>query len=68
MRDVNIYSLLRVIENDNEDPDTIELMVDRDTAMRSVPFLSRFLKLERLFFGGMNSNGDVLGFADGCMH
>jgi len=54
-----------VIENDNEDPDTIELMVDRDTAMRSVPFMSRFLKLERVFFGGKNSNGDVVGFADG---
>jgi len=69
VREVNIYSLLRIVEHeegdDHEDPDTIELMVDRDTAMRSVPFMSRFLKLERVFFGGKNSNGDVVGFADG---
>ena len=71
VREVNIYSLLRIVEHeegdDHEDPDTIELMVDRDTAMRSVPFMSRFLKLERVFFGGKNSNGEVFGFADGCI-
>ena len=71
VREVNIYSLLRIVEHeegdDHEDPDTIELMVDRDTAMRSVPFMSRFLKLERVFFGGKNSNGEVVGFNDGCI-
>jgi len=74
VRDVNIYSLIRQDPLPlPHDPNYTESIVDRDTAMRAVPFLSRFPKLERVVFRGKKSNGDIpyrpgfknLGFEDG---
>ena len=65
VRDVNIYSLIRQDPLPlPHDPNYTESIVDRDTAMRAVPFLSRFPKLERVVFRGKKSNGDIIGFED----
>ena len=65
VRDVNIYSLIRQEPLPlPHDSDYAESIVDRDTAMRAVPFLSRFPKLERVVFRGKKSNGDIFGFED----
>ena len=66
VREVNIYSLLRIVEHEEGgDPAVIELIIDSESAMRVIPYLCRFTKLERLFFGGKKSNGDIVGFKDG---
>lgn len=68
VREVNIYSLLRIVEHeegDVDDPAFIELIIDSESAMRAIPYLCRFSKLERLFFGGKKSNCGVVGFKDG---
>ena len=62
VREVNIYSLLRVVEHEEA---VIEFIIDSESSMRAIPYLCRFSKLERLFFGGKRSNGDVVGFNDG---
>ena len=62
VREVNIYSLLRIVEHEEA---VIEFIIDSESSMRAIPYLCRFSKLERLFFGGKRSNGDVVGFNDG---
>jgi len=62
VREVNIYSLLRIVEHEEA---VIEFIIDSESSMRAIPYLCRFSKLERVFFGGKRSNGDVVGFKDG---
>ena len=46
---VNIYSLFRVEGEGNN----TRIIVDAETVMKAVLFLSRFTKLEKVFFGGL---------------
>jgi hypothetical protein len=71
VRDIYIYSLLRyshvdeddeVDEPDMDDDEGLTTQVDADTAVRAVPFLCHFPKLERVFLGGRRPNGRVEGF------
>ena len=57
--EIHINSLLEVRVDEEGYPD---MFIDNESKMRVVPFLSRFGKLDRVVFGGKNSNtGDDMG-------
>lgn len=70
VKDVYIYSLIEYEpandpggEGGNDDGNDVECTLDEDTAIRAVPFLCHFPRLERVFIGGINPiNGKVEGF------
>jgi hypothetical protein len=51
-------------DNDDDDvwDDSISIRVDADTALRAIPFLCHFPRLERAFLGGVRRDGRVEGF------
>jgi hypothetical protein len=64
--DIHINSLMKevVIDFDIDGTEIKDVVVDLETRIKSIPFISRFLPtLERIHFGGKNRNGrDVEGF------
>lgn len=64
--EIHIHSLMKevLIEIDIDGGEIKDVVVDLETRIKSIPFISRFLPtLERVHFGGKNQNGrDVEGF------
>ena len=58
IREIHINSLYDVtIEEAGTEDECRDIYVDFETKIRLLPFLSRFDKLERVFFGGKDENG-----------
>ena len=57
VREIHINSLLKLVDLDGEG--YLDMNIDFETKIRTVPFLSRFANLDRVYFWGKDADGNI---------